>query len=81
MTNDYKKGHRYRMKTDSNYRKRHDGTIETVESPPSIMGTCNKCGLYKRLDYHHTPKGGYRVCKKCHGLLHRDRVRKTPRKG
>ena len=44
MTNDYKKGHDYRMKTDRDYRARHTkkGKKRTTIDPKGK--SCYKCG-------------------------------------
>ncbi len=35
---------------------------------------CQECGSTEKLEFHHTDydkDGGFTVCRKCHGLLHR----------
>ena len=77
MTNDYKKGHAYRMRTDADYRKRHDGTIRAPER--NGPKTC-RCGN-RATEYHH-PEGnrvhGRWICKTCHKKIHGSPRGKTP---
>lgn len=79
MTNDYKKGHAYRMKTDRNYRERHNGSKKFI-TPRRPRGHKCRCGRYSQ-EYHHYPKGGGRwICKRCHSKIHGNRRGKTPYK-
>ena len=79
MTNDYLKGHDYRMRTDANYRARHDAAAKRKFKTPTKDGpkTC-RCGA-RASEYHHFSRGrGRWVCKTCHARIHGAKRGKTP---
>lgn len=80
MTNDYVKGHEYRMRTDRDYRRRHTGR-RPLKAPPKTKPHKCQCGA-RASEYHHTRTGGRWICKTCHKRIHGDYPRgRTPHRG